>query len=610
MRTDDGYIINKCINGEPEAFGLLIEKYKVGIYAFILAKIHNFHDAQDVAQDVFIRAYQNLGSLKDWDCFAGWLYRIASNLCKNKLKSESKRHDREVLEDYDESTLNEASIKSYHDDALYESIHESLDSLPETYQQVLTMYYMSGMNSLEIAKVLCISPANVRYRLSKAREQLREEILMMMRANFEQNKLPASFTIRVVELVKRIKINPISQPKNLPWGLSLTTGIIVIIFCINPYMTWFSQINPSMGSPMPAEIKTPKVGEIPIDILKTSQITVISKDMGKGNGDNSKQPDIYNTFFIAQQGRTWTKKTDMPTARSCHTTELNGKIYAIGGTPDHVIDIPTVEEYNPKTDTWSKKPDMSTARKFLDVASVNGKIYAIGGFTQAGNPPLSIVEEYNPKSDIWSRKANMPTGRSGLSASVINDRIYVIGGWGGQGNVSTVEEYDPVQDKWARKSDMLTKRNGLSTSVVNGKIYAIGGFMDGGVTTAVEEYDVSKDTWQKRSDMPTARGALSTSVVNGKIYAFGGIPDLNNVYSTVEIYDPTTDMWTKDDDMPTARGYFSTCVVDGKIYVIGGVTWGPAILSTVEEYDTGYNFKNVQSEGKEKVKWGQMKYDR
>ncbi len=70
MRTEDGRIIYKCLNGEPEAFGLLVDKYKAGIYAFTYAKLLNFQDAQDVTQDVFEQAYRGLHGLRRWENFS------------------------------------------------------------------------------------------------------------------------------------------------------------------------------------------------------------------------------------------------------------------------------------------------------------------------------------------------------------------------------------------------------------------------------------------------------------------------------------------------------------------------------------------------------------
>ena len=71
MRTEDGSIIYECLNGKPEAFGILIDKYKAGIYAFVCAEVRNFHDAEDVTQEVFIQACRDLRSLRRWESFAG-----------------------------------------------------------------------------------------------------------------------------------------------------------------------------------------------------------------------------------------------------------------------------------------------------------------------------------------------------------------------------------------------------------------------------------------------------------------------------------------------------------------------------------------------------------
>ena len=87
MRTEDGYIIYKCLNGDTGAFGLLVDKYKAGVYALAYSKLRNFHDAEDVAQEVFIRAYENLHKLRRWERFASWLYRITSSLCMRFLRA-------------------------------------------------------------------------------------------------------------------------------------------------------------------------------------------------------------------------------------------------------------------------------------------------------------------------------------------------------------------------------------------------------------------------------------------------------------------------------------------------------------------------------------------
>ena len=83
MRTEDGHIIQKCLDGDAAAFGLLVDKYKGSVYALAYAKLGDFHDAQDLTQEVFLKAYRKLRTLKRWDKFLSWLYAITSNSCKD-----------------------------------------------------------------------------------------------------------------------------------------------------------------------------------------------------------------------------------------------------------------------------------------------------------------------------------------------------------------------------------------------------------------------------------------------------------------------------------------------------------------------------------------------
>ena len=104
---------------------------------------------------------------------------------------------------------------------------------------------------------------------------------------------------------------------------------------------------------------------------------------------------IFNPVIVTILGMTyichagegkWTRKSDMPTARSglCASV-VDGKVYAIGGGPSTGVVITTVEQYEPTTDTWTSKANMQFARGFLSTSVVNGKIYAIGGLSNSDN---------------------------------------------------------------------------------------------------------------------------------------------------------------------------------------------------------------------------------
>jgi RNA polymerase sigma factor (sigma-70 family) len=618
MRTEDGYIINKCFNGEPEAFGFLVDKYRSSIFAFAYSRLRNFHDAEDIAQEVFIKAYRKLGSLKRWDNFRAWLYSITSNLCKDFIRSQESRPDGEFVEDIEQEILDSPSMDFYQEGLLRESLHEVLDSLPAIYREVLTLHYLGGMSTFEIAQFLGTSPDTIRQRLSRARAKLKEEMIAMMSTTFDQKKLQPGFTFRIVEMVKQIKIQSTPRAPWLPWGLSAATGIVLtVLMSFSPYLISLTPLGALLGSPIPSKTKVMEVGELPVDVLEISEISFLSSEQGDGKASAPKRPKPQNAFAppLAPSGGEgkWTKRADMPTGRCYFSTSVvGGKIYAIGGFDRNWNFVSTVEEYDPVTDKWTKKADMPTARSSFSTCAVNGKIYAIGGWRDGAPIEFSTVEEYDPVTDKWTKKADMPTGRQYFSTSAVGGKIYAIGGWRNGVALSTVEEYDAVKDKWTKKADMPATRMWLSTSAVNGKIYAIGGCptMDGVSLSTVEEYDAVADKWTKKADMPTARSNLSTCAVSGKIYAIGGQIVGGVSISTVEEYDAVKDKWTKVLDMPTARCDLSANAVNGKIYAIGGwsrgLDWQAFLLSTVVEEYTPEG-SAVSPQGKLPTMWGRLK---
>jgi len=140
--------------------------------------------------------------------------------------------------------------------------------------------------------------------------------------------------------------------------------------------------------------------------------------------------------------------------------------------------LPTVEAYDPTTDTWTKKAELPNPRHGLATSAVEGKIYAIGGFDGTNHATVAM---YDPTTDTWTPKANLPTVRSHVCTGVVNRKIYAIGGWDGvpEDDVhkafTVVEVYDPATNRWTKKADMPTPRWSCAAGVANGKIYVIGG---------------------------------------------------------------------------------------------------------------------------------------
>ena len=260
------------------------------------------------------------------------------------------------------------------------------------------------------------------------------------------------------------------------------------------------------------------------------------------------------------------------------------------------MSLSTVEMYDPETDTWEGKANMPTVRSNASVSVVDGKIYAIGGSKMkkiqrpggfsTESEELPTVEMYDPATDTWTQKADMPTPKK-TQTCVVDGKIYAIGGWSTaneQSQLETVEVYDPATDTWAKAQSMNHARCSAGISVVNGEIYAIGGIgwppnrdqsgrhLSSLYLSNVEVFNPKTNRWRERREMSVPKAAHSTSVIDGKIYVMGGHlqeGEKSKTLSAIEIYDPATDRWTQESDMLIGKSGHATEVVDGQIYIFG-----------------------------------------
>ncbi|MBD3181463.1 sigma-70 family RNA polymerase sigma factor [Candidatus Poribacteria bacterium] len=298
MRTEDGYFIYKSLNGDKSAFGFLVDKYRESVYALAYDRLNNFHDAEDIAQEVFIQAFKKLHTLKRWDSFASWLYRITTRMCLNWLRSHSRRPDYEYIEDKSSKDLQENSIEFHNQQMVDYEIRDMVEILPEIYRQAITLHYLGGMTSEEIANFVGVSPSAIRKRLIKAREILREEILSNIKTEFESQRLQAGFTFRVLDTVKNIKVKPSLDKPKIALGLSSVTAIILAVIGLysNPHLVEL-EFKP-FGQPLDSSIKIPEVGEIPVDVLDVPKNTMLGTAQGRDKtGSIKTEVLLYDSYY-------------------------------------------------------------------------------------------------------------------------------------------------------------------------------------------------------------------------------------------------------------------------------------------------------------------------
>jgi hypothetical protein len=282
--------------------------------------------------------------------------------------------------------------------------------------------------------------------------------------------------------------------------------------------------------------------------------------------------------------------------------DLDGGVYAIGGSDEYGRAYPTVTRYTGTDAGWVSVHSLASARSSLAAATgLDGKIYALGG--AIGLAATGAAEVYDPALDQWSALPPMPTPRAWLTAaSGADGRIYSIGGQlssfsslpdGGVSGTytasSAVEIYDPATGQWSSGPSLPTARWLLAAARgPDGAIYAMGGQTDQSTPTDVVERLSPDGGWETIAPLSSKRSGLGVTVgPDGQLYAMSGYTTGGIVVGTVDVYNVTTASWTQTWDLPTPRyGFGATTAAgpNGYIFTIGGGITGPlsAVLSTVE----------------------------
>jgi len=202
MKESDDLLIKLCLEGNKDAFGFLVKKYQNTVYSLCYHIIGNFADAEDLAQDIFVKAYLDLAKIREPSKFAGWLYRIAVNICRMWLRAK-----KAVSVIPLESVIQLQNQDDTSPDKLVEteetntSIRKALEVLSEIDRTVVLLYYIVGLKCDEIAYSLSLSLPAVKNRLLRARRQLKKELIPMMESSLGRHAVDNSFTENVLQSV-------------------------------------------------------------------------------------------------------------------------------------------------------------------------------------------------------------------------------------------------------------------------------------------------------------------------------------------------------------------------------------------------------------------------
>ncbi|RAU17763.1 RNA polymerase sigma factor RpoE [Nitrincola tibetensis] len=185
----DQLLVERVQAGDKRAFDLLVKKYQHKIIGLISRYIYDQHEALDVAQESFIKAYRALPKFRGDSAFYTWLYRIAINTAKNHLVSRGRRPpdtdidvmDAQYFDGDTELRDIESPENSLYRDELQGVINRVLDKLPEDLRAALTLRELEGMSYEEIAQIMDCPVGTVRSRIFRAREAIDNEIAPLLK---------------------------------------------------------------------------------------------------------------------------------------------------------------------------------------------------------------------------------------------------------------------------------------------------------------------------------------------------------------------------------------------------------------------------------------------
>jgi len=181
-KTEDLYYIEAVRKGNVQAFSVLVEKYQKLIYTLALKLLKKPEDAEEMAQDTFIKAFQKLDSYEGKSKFSTWLYSITYNACISELRK--RRIEFKSLDDTRITEQDEMKMHDYYREVKKEDqekyLNLALEKLPEDDQVLVTLYYYENQSMDEISTITGLTVSNIKVKIHRARKKMYEILHEML----------------------------------------------------------------------------------------------------------------------------------------------------------------------------------------------------------------------------------------------------------------------------------------------------------------------------------------------------------------------------------------------------------------------------------------------
>ena len=234
MYSTDEKLVSQTLAGDRDAFGVLVHKYQGMVYTYAFQKVRNEADSQDIAQEVFLRAYRRLYQLRHPHRFRSWLYTIMVNECNRWLTRVTKKRQREVsLEDAVDDALRVEPAHTVPTEGWEVDLEQAISALSDDNRAAVSMFYMSDCSLQEISEFLGVSVNTVKGKLYRARQQLGNTLSEHYGKFLKSHKLQGGFLMQFMEQIRYIP----SPTMGFMWSsatvskalFSLITALCVLI---------------------------------------------------------------------------------------------------------------------------------------------------------------------------------------------------------------------------------------------------------------------------------------------------------------------------------------------------------------------------------------------
>lgn len=172
--NNDQQYIDKVLEGDTNAFAFLVEKYEDMVFSLALKITKRREEAEEVAQDSFIKAFKSLKHFKGDSKFSTWLYKITYNNCIDRVKKIARKYNTDTIDEVNENKIKaiEDTLQTIERGERSKVIKECMDLLPEDERTILWLFYFEELSLKEIKDVTSYSESNIKVKLHRARKRL------------------------------------------------------------------------------------------------------------------------------------------------------------------------------------------------------------------------------------------------------------------------------------------------------------------------------------------------------------------------------------------------------------------------------------------------------